>query len=69
MTDGAWLISGPMSGLASDVVWEVVWEVVCEVVSGPSLKVPIKHHHLHFVAHSHMALRVAQHDQTIGLHH
>jgi len=49
--------------------WGEVVGFMTDVVSGSTLKVPIKHHHIHFVAHSHMALRVAQHDQAIGLHH
>jgi hypothetical protein len=35
----------------------------------PDSEVPVKHHHIHLVAHSHVALAVAQHDQAIGLHH
>ena len=29
----------------------------------------LEHHHADFVAHRHVALRVAEHDQAVGLHH
>ena len=29
----------------------------------------VKHHHIHRIAHSHVALVVVQHDEPIGLHH
>jgi hypothetical protein len=30
---------------------------------------PIKHQHIHHIAHSHVALAVVQHDEAVGLHH
>ena len=35
----------------------------------PGSQVPVKHHHIHLVAHGHVALGMAQHDQAVGLHH
>jgi hypothetical protein len=52
------------------------WDFVSHSPKAPTtlamplrLQVPVKHHHLDFVAHGHVALGMAQHDQAVGLHH
>ena len=48
---------------------KAAWAAFFMQVKSPGSKVPVKHHHVHRVAHGHVALGMAQHDQAVGLHH